>query len=215
MMILSHTTDASINQQYSADCRICRLGGLMKKQPERTAVTRSVFVDTFLALSEQKGIDKITVSELSAKAGYNRSTFYQYFNDTYDVLSYIEDDLLLYIKNTVVSQIGKAHPEQLFIDGFIRINAEKRRILKLLLGGSSTTFPVKLKEALIPLFAAQMHLSTEDEQTVYKLDFYLSGIISILSRWITSESPMAPEEYALLMRQIVEGMGRSALFPTI
>lgn len=187
----------------------------MKKQPERTAMTRSVLIDTFLLLSEDKPIDKITVSELSSKAGYNRSTFYQYFNDTYHVLACIEDDLLLYIKDTVISQIGKVHPEQFFIEMFIKINEEKRNILNLLLRDSNSNFPAKLKETLIPLFAVQMHLPENDKETIYKLDFYLSGIISILSRWVTSETPLTPAEYAMLMRQIVEGIKKSELFPVI
>lgn len=187
----------------------------MKKQPERTAMTRSILIDTFLTLSEQKPIDKITVSELSDMSGYNRSTFYQYFTDIYNMLSCIEDDLLIYIKDTVVSQIGKAHSEEFFIDAFIRINAEKKKVLKLLFSRHSVSFSAKLKEALIPLFAAQMNLPVNDEQTIYKLDFYLSGIIAILSRWVTSVKPMAPEKYALLMRQIVDGMTKSEIFPAI
>lgn len=155
----------------------------MKKQPERTAMTRSALIDTFLELSDQMPLDKITVSEISRRAGFNRSTFYQYFNDTHHLLSCIEDDLLLYIKNKIISQIGKTHPEHLFVDLFIKINAEKRSTLKLLLGRSiNNGFPVKLKESLIPLFAVQMNLSANDPQTVYKLDFYLSGIISIISK---------------------------------
>ena len=188
----------------------------MKKQPQRTAMTRSILIDTSIELCEQKEIDKITVSELSCKAGYNRSTFYQYFDDTYHLLSCIEDDLLLYIKDTVVKQIGKERPEEFFINGFIRIHTEKGKVLKLLLRrNSSNQFPTKLKEALIPAFATQMHLDAADEQVIYILDFYLSGIISVLSRWVTAETPMPPEEYALLMRRIVEGMGKSGLFPVL
>ena len=186
----------------------------MKKQPERTAMTRSILIDTFLELSNQMPLDKITVAEISRKSDFNRSTFYQYFNDTQHLLSCLEDDLLLYIKTRIISQIGESHPEHLFVDFFIKINAEKRSTLKLLLGSSSNnSFPAKLKESLIPLFAAQMKIPADDYQTVYKLDFYLSGIISIISRWITSETPMPPEEYALLVKQILEGMRKSELFP--
>lgn len=188
----------------------------MKKQPERTAMTRSALIDTFLELSNQMPLERITVSEISRKSGFNRSTFYQYFNDTQHLLSCIEDDLLLYIKSKIISKIGEAHPEHLFIDLFININTEKRNILKLLLGRSiNNGFPAKLKESLIPLFAAQMNMPADDSQTVYKLDFYLSGIISIISRWITSESPMPPEEYALIVKQIVDGMYKSELFPVL
>ncbi len=186
----------------------------MKKQPERTAITRSTLIDTFIKLSEKKSVNKISVSEICNVAGYNRSTFYQYFTDTHHLLSCIEDDLLLYIKNTVINQIGESHPEHLFVELFIKINAEKRNTLKLLLDNNlNNGFPAKLKESLIPLFAAQMNLSLDDAQTIYKLDFYLSGIISVLSRWITSELPMPPEEYGLLVKQIVEGMKKSELFP--
>ena len=186
----------------------------MKKQPEHTAMTRATLIDAFLELSTQKAIDKITISELSNKAGYNRCTFYQYFNDIHHLLSCIEDDLLLYIKQNIVSQIGKTHPEHIFIALFMDINTKKRETLRLLLGNRTTgSFPTKLKESLIPLFAAQMHLSTDEPETVYKLDFYLSGIIAILSRWVASETPLPPEEYARLMKQIVEGMRKSELFP--
>ena len=214
MIILSHIKQHPSIINMRSTVGFVKYGGNMKKQPERTAMTRSILIDTFLELSNQMPLDKITVAEISRKSGFNRSTFYQYFNDTQHLLSCLEDDLLLYIKTRIISQIGEAHPEHLFVDLFIKINAEKRSTLKLLLGSSSNnSFPAKLKESLIPLFAAQMKIPADDSQTAYKLDFYLSGIISIISRWITSETPMPPEEYALLVKQIVEGMRKSELFP--
>ena len=36
---------------------------------------------------------KITVSQLTKKAGYNRSTFYAYFNNTDDLLKQLENEL--------------------------------------------------------------------------------------------------------------------------
>ena len=118
----------------------------MKKQPERTAITRSILIEAFLELCKNKPFDKITISEISAKAGYNRSTFYQYFNDVHHLLSCIEDEMLEYIKDTVVHKIGKVRPEKFFVDEFMRIHEDKRYILKLLLGGSLNTFPSKLKK---------------------------------------------------------------------
>jgi hypothetical protein len=35
-------------------------------------------------------IDKITVREVTTKAGYKRGTFYEYFRNVYDVLEQIE-----------------------------------------------------------------------------------------------------------------------------
>ena len=76
-------------------------------------------------------------------------------------------------------------------------------------------FPVKLKYALIPAFAEKMQLSLEDTQTLFTLDFYLSGMISIIGRWITSEPSISPEEFALTIHRIVDGVRKSELFPII
>lgn len=184
----------------------------MNKQPQRTAATRNTLISTFLSLNEQMPMEKITISELTRTAGYNRSTFYQYFNDTYHLLSCMEDEFLAYVHETIVDQIGKEKSATFFIEQFIHIFSEKRGLLKLLLNSSS--FHTKLKDFLIPAFAARMGLPLEEEN-VFLLDFYLSGIISILARWVSSETPMPPEEYALLMRRIVEGMKKSELFPVI
>lgn len=52
-----------------------------------TLVTREITFPRFSA-------EKITVKDITNKAGYNRGTFYEYFTDVYDVLNYIEDSLI-------------------------------------------------------------------------------------------------------------------------
>src|SRR5690554_1199827 len=70
----------------------------MKKQPEITEKTRQMFIDVFCELYSQKPIEKISIKEITNKSGYNRSTFYQYFTDIYELLDFVENDLLNYIK---------------------------------------------------------------------------------------------------------------------
>lgn len=48
----------------------------------------------FKELMVQKPIDKITITELTAKAHVNRKTFYNYFYSMKDVLISIEEKLL-------------------------------------------------------------------------------------------------------------------------
>lgn len=66
----------------------------MKKQPQITEKTRQKFVEVFCELYSQKPIEKISVQEIANKSGYNRSTFYQYFTDIYELLDSVENDLL-------------------------------------------------------------------------------------------------------------------------
>lgn len=68
----------------------------MKKQPEVTDKTRKAIADTFCSLYAQMPIEKISIKEITDMAGYNRATFYRYFTDIYELLNYVENDVLQY-----------------------------------------------------------------------------------------------------------------------
>lgn len=51
-------------------------------------------MDAFWDLYSKEGIKRTSVREIVGKAGYNRSTFYEYFTDVYDVLDQIEASIL-------------------------------------------------------------------------------------------------------------------------
>lgn len=53
------------------------------------AFTEKAIVDTFIGLLNEKPLDKITVKDIIDKCGVNRSTFYYYFEDIYDLLNKI------------------------------------------------------------------------------------------------------------------------------
>ena len=56
--------------------------------------TRQALIEAFWKLLKDKSADKMTVSEIARVAGYNRSTFYEYFFDVPDVLQQVEDGIL-------------------------------------------------------------------------------------------------------------------------
>ena len=56
--------------------------------------TKENIKSAFWNLYKEKQIGKITVSELCKIAGYHRSTFYEYYQDIYDVLEEIESELI-------------------------------------------------------------------------------------------------------------------------
>src|SRR5699024_420372 len=51
----------------------------------RTEETRKNLIEAFWELYREKPLMKITVKEITDKAGYNRGTFYTYFSDVYHV----------------------------------------------------------------------------------------------------------------------------------
>ena len=183
----------------------------MKKQPERTAATRSAFVDAFICISESRPIEKITIREIADKAGYNRTSFYQYFEDTFHLLSYMEDYIVSYIQEPIVTRIGKIPAEEKFVQLFTDMYYENNKYLKVLFNSMNYhRFEQKLKRILIPAFEQQICLALDNVQAEYIIDFYLSGMISIIAKWTTSED-MSVEAFAQLVRGIVEGMSKGII----
>jgi AcrR family transcriptional regulator len=60
----------------------------------KTSATKQNLIDAFWSLYTQKDLSKISIKEVALKAGYNRSTFYEYFSSTYEILDTIEKGLI-------------------------------------------------------------------------------------------------------------------------
>ena len=62
-------------------------------------LTRTLIKDQFIQLYEKKGLDKVTVNEICKVCEISRSTFYQHFDDKYNLLETIENELLENIRH--------------------------------------------------------------------------------------------------------------------
>lgn len=67
---------------------------MARKNPEITQETIRRIKEAFWELYTEKPLEKISVREITMKAGYNHATFYLYFQNVRDVLNQIEADLL-------------------------------------------------------------------------------------------------------------------------
>ncbi|MFV0363509.1 MAG: TetR/AcrR family transcriptional regulator [Suipraeoptans sp.] len=65
-----------------------------KKKSSKSEQTRLKIIDKYLDLITIKRWDKISVKELCIEVDITRGTFYQYFNDIYDLMEFIQDYLL-------------------------------------------------------------------------------------------------------------------------
>lgn len=81
--------------QHPAACKTVRKeseGGVkydVTKKPTKGAQrTLDAFSHALLSLLAERSFERITVNELCERAGYPRATFYNYFDDKYDLLDY-------------------------------------------------------------------------------------------------------------------------------
>ncbi|MCD7772160.1 MAG: TetR family transcriptional regulator C-terminal domain-containing protein [Oscillospiraceae bacterium] len=175
----------------------------MKKQPEITDRTRQKFVDAFWALAKEKPVSKIAVSELTRLAGYNRSTFYEYFLDTDDLLSYVENKLIEDVKKVAQTSISdEKPPTEFFRMVFSAMNEE----IYILLGpNGDSSFLSRVRAELIPLASKYIPVRPDSENFDYLIAFVNSAMFGLLERWHENNKDISPEEISELMQRLVSG----------
>ena len=177
----------------------------MRKQPEITAQTREKLIEAFWAFYCEKKIEHITIKEITDKAGYHRSTFYEYFVDIYDVLDQLEASLLKHIENNVLDRLDG----ELSVDlaqNIANIYDEKGEYLSVLLGeNGDPNFLKKVKALMLPALTDTLGLSVKDIHTSYIFEFATSGIFAVVTHWYKNGKNLPSQELASLARSLLMG----------
>ncbi|MEM7029325.1 MAG: TetR/AcrR family transcriptional regulator [Chloroflexota bacterium] len=84
----------------------------------RVKRTRHFLIQAFEALLEEKGLQALTVRDITERAMVNRSTFYDHFDDKYDLFGYI-------IRESFAAKICGSLPDQ------ATFNLENLRLLSI------------------------------------------------------------------------------------
>lgn len=149
----------------------------MKKQPEITEKTRNMIVDTFCAMYERNPIEKIYVKDVISQAGYNRSTFYQYFPDIYALRDYVENDVM----ETIRAKAGQKDNDIAQLMEFYR---QKEKYLRALFGAyGSMHFFDRMKEELAQRMETQLS-GIKDEIKPYVMEYHMVTTLSLFRLWV-------------------------------
>jgi AcrR family transcriptional regulator len=161
---------------------------IMKKQPELTAQTKQNLIDAFWQIYCEKGIEKTTVKEITVKAGYNRSTFYEYFTDVYDVLEQLENSLLPGPHDLPPLRLADSADTQLPIDTFLHMYEKNRKYYVVLLGDKGdSSFQSKLKHFVKDMIKTRFITQgiVDNYELDFTLEYMLSAMIGVLSYWFS------------------------------
>lgn len=177
----------------------------MNKQSHITAITRQNIVDAFWSLYKSTSLEQITIKEIMRKAGYNRGTFYEYFDNVQAVLTYLEDGLIEYMKAWISSDPYFFDSTEETISKITEMYRSKGEYLGVLFGENGNPhFCTRYKAALKPLLSpALMSTSEPDFRQDLALEFSLSGILAVLARWYPMREQYSYEQLARLMRVLV------------
>ena len=181
----------------------------MKHHEMRESTSRSI-MDAFWSLYRDKPIEKITVKAICEKAGCNRSTFYEYYTDSYSVLEDIEEELLDYVRRKLTEELpaslANSFPEiRLDTENLTPLSnmyTEKGEYFSSLTGEKGDTyFQYKYKQTVKKLLTQML----DDPAKTFVLsacivaEFTASALIGAFNGWYPQREDYPAEKYALLL----------------
>jgi AcrR family transcriptional regulator len=183
----------------------------MKKNPEATALTRGNLMEAFWSLYCQKKIEHISIKAITEKAGYHRSTFYEYFVDSHDLLNQLEESLLAYIQENVVNSLAVDRNGDI-PQGLADLYESKGMYLSVLLGENGDPyFSQRLKAVMGSVLMKPFGLSESDPHTSYILEFGLSAIIATITYWYRNNKNLPAKELVSFIRSML----MNGIFPMV
>lgn len=176
----------------------------------RIIKTNKVLFDALITLMEQKDFEKIKISDICDVALVNRSTFYAHYEDKYDLLLALIDDL----KNNLENELKQNKEEDISKNYYmellkILINHvdEKREtynsILKNDKNGIIMDFIIDVgnRDLISRLKKTNAINSTLPLDFITK--FYLGGIATIGIEWIKNKDKYTKEELLLYFDKLI------------
>ena len=174
----------------------------MNKQPDKTAQTKFILSTAFWELFKKKPITKITVKNITDRAGFYRSTFYLYFTDVYDVLDQIEDNILhdweIMIKE--VWEQGKQAMMFEMVTTFFKQNGEYMCVLLSPKGDPS--FQQKIKSIMRPKMFSHFKLSEKNAKGSMIFEFLISAMLAFCAEWYRNSKYVSAEDAVALLQSL-------------
>lgn len=181
----------------------------MKKRPERTEQTKAELKEAFWQLYAHQPINKITVGEVCARAGYNRGTFYLHFRDLYDLLDVVEGDLLAGMTECVETCMSRLKRDSSKLnciaackDVVLYYERNKPYITVLLGDKGDPAFVNKLKGNLKPLwreYVIAADSSRPEGEIDLLLEYTLAGTLFMISQWLSNPGATSAVQLAHLV----------------
>ena len=167
---------------------------------------------------EKKGIDNVTVGELTERADLNRGTFYAHYSDKNDLLHACEDEFLAQVvelqgclaKVTLAEAVdaafrGKPLPFAVSLYDFLRENGA---FLSALIGPyGDASFQIRLRDTvasyLVESVLADSYRANMTPITEYYIAYYASAQLGVIQHWLERGMQESSEEMARVVLAIM------------
>ncbi len=155
------------------------------KNNKRRQATREHIEQAFIELLQTKEISQITVTEICAATGFNRSTFYANYVDIYDLADKLRDELESQVNALYDNDIGQMgldyhklfchiRDNQLFYSTYFKLGYDSQHTVDL---GS----------------IRHLQLAFPRENLDYHIAFHMAGLNAVIKKWLATGCRESPE----------------------
>lgn len=190
----------------------------MTRSESKYFATAAKMDEAFLELLAKKDFDYITVKEICAAAGVNRSTFYLHYETINDLLSeslsHINKNFLTYMEANSASFIEKIPTcplEELYLITpeylvpYLTYVRENKRIMRTAIE-KATILPVvdtyrQMYRYVFEPILERFQVAEEDRG--YIMAFHIHGVMAIVTKWMKNDCKDSIEHIISLMQKCV------------
>lgn len=171
-------------------------------------ITNNNIKNALISLLEHNQFELITINQIVDKAQITRSTFYRYYEDKYELLSEIEDEII----NVIIENRKKIEKKYMSLNTldtemfkliFIVLDPYSETIRCLLNYNGPPSFEMKLKKVLTQRFLDFDNLKYESKVRVDLTKEYMYAIlIKTFQYWSTNKNEIDIDEIAKTLKDV-------------
>lgn len=190
----------------------------VKKRPvnendRRVKKTKQNIRDSFFRLLKEKPTEKITVSDIIREADINRSTFYFYYDDIFDMIERINNEIFDDFSKEIVSTSFKFtdyEDYKNYIERYLTFCKENIEICNFITtNGCNNDLANRIRKSIEAVIPNSATAFSESSAEYYLTTFAISGILYTILEWIDKGMQVAPCEMAqFLTDTYVFGAGK-------
>ncbi|MCB9134450.1 MAG: TetR/AcrR family transcriptional regulator C-terminal domain-containing protein [Anaerolineales bacterium] len=183
---------------------------MSKKAEYKSALrSRKLIRQAFVALLQEKPIEKITVTDIVTRADINRGTFYAHYQDTRAVIEQIENEII----ETMLEFLGEFRYKNFFqnplpllekISHYLEEDLDFFRILINAKG--SEQFLLKLKNVFVRHMETDSDVPTAFKHTpafIVRSNFFAGGLVNLYQMWFRGEMDCSLKEISVEISKII------------
>ena len=190
---------------------------MMSTYAEKNRKTKQLIQTSFIHILEEKPFDAITVGDITKTAQINRGTFYLHYQDKFDLLDRIEQQLFEDLGNHIdelQSRYSATHTfekgqEQLAAALFSSIKMHAPLLRIFLSNHGRTGFHLRFRDA----FSEKVRVNLEKNESFhasnlkvpmdYFLSFITSAFLGLIEQWVQNDLDKTPQEMTELYIDII------------